>query len=248
MNDQQGDTNKANEPKDPQPITSQHIPTPNAEEQRTTSKVNALEDRIGRYERGMLRWSAAVAAFTGFSVIAAFINVYSFIESERAFLTVPDVAFANSEPSNGPNGIAIIVTIKNVGKHIAAGINLTLNSAFFGIKRDLPPNPVDENSLVTPLIIPPIAPDGTWRGTIFEISEIKNQSGGQMKPRNELIKDIVDGNIPFRVWGKIKYDLGFPSLTTGKTGFCYEFVPMQSRVIGQTFRVCENLSKYTYAK
>jgi len=197
----------------------------------------------------MLLWTRVVAAFTGVSaVIAGLYAAYSFIESERAFLTVPDVAFANSEPSSGPNGLAVIVTIKNVAKHTATGINIKVNSALFGVNKDLPPVPIDENSLVKPIFIPPIAPDGTWQGIIFEVGDIKNKSDKPMKSRAELINDVIDGNIPFRAWGVIEYDLGFPSWTTGTTGFCYEFVPIKSRVIGQRFRVCDNLPKYTYAK
>jgi hypothetical protein len=249
MSDKINNEQRRNDSQQPPPAASQDTPAPTADhDRRTNSQIADLQKRVSSYERGMLWWTRVVAAFTVVSSILACVYAYSFIQSERAFLTVPDVAFANSEPSSAPNGVAIIITIKNVGKHIATGINLTLNSAFFGIKRDLPPNPVDENSLVKPIIIPPIAPDGTWRGTMLEIGDIKNISGGPMKSRNELIKDLVEGNIPFRVWGGIEYDLGFPSWTTGKTGFCYEFVPMKLRLIGQTFHVCENLPKYTYAK
>jgi hypothetical protein len=152
------------------PPTSRHDP-PDATDHGRRTEIAALEKRISGYEGGMLRWTRIVAAFTGLSAIMAGLYAYSFIESERVFLTVPDVAFANSEPTSQPNGMAIVITIKNVGKHPATEIRSKINAAIFGVKRDLPPEPIDENSLVKPLIIPPIAPDETWRGSYPKLAK-----------------------------------------------------------------------------
>src|ERR1700730_13867978 len=131
MNDKINDEQRRNDAQQPPPAAPQNTPAPTTDhDRRTNSQIADLEKRISSYERGMLRWTRIVAAFTVVSAAIAGLYAYSFIQSERAFLTVPDVAFANSEPSSGPNGIATIVTIENVGKHTASGINLKINSAF----------------------------------------------------------------------------------------------------------------------
>jgi hypothetical protein len=81
---------------DPKPPAPQDKPTPSEPDNKTTEqKVAQLENRISRYERGMLRWTRAVAAAAGVSAVLTLIYVYSFIESERAYLLVTEARFGN---------------------------------------------------------------------------------------------------------------------------------------------------------
>jgi hypothetical protein len=74
------------------------------------------QGQLDRSERGMLRWTRIVGLFTIVLAILAGVQAYSFIESERAFLTVQGVDFANGEPTIAPHGLSLVVTLKNVGK------------------------------------------------------------------------------------------------------------------------------------
>jgi hypothetical protein len=57
----------------------------------------------------------------------------------------------------------------------------------------------------------------------------------------------VDGSIPVRVYGILQYDIGYFTWYYGKTGFCFEHMPVSKRGHGTAWDVC-NKTAYTYAR
>jgi len=204
-------------------------------------EVSRLEQQMGRSERGMLRSTVVTAVFTGVLTLLAFIQAYSFIESERAFLILEDLRFLHVEPTSEPDGYDLILKVKNVGKHTAIVSEFDLRPGFFVIHKTLPDVPPYDGAKIDTLI-PPVGPD-----------EIKTINAHAIVKPSKNISDadrlagVLSGDVPLRVFGFIEYDIGYPSFRSGKLGFCQEYVPISRRKNGPPFETC-NHPAYTYTR
>ncbi len=191
-----------------------------------------------RNERMMALWTGRVGLFTLALVLVAFLQFYSFVESERACLVLEDVHFTYGEPSIDGKGTNLILVIKNIGKHVTSVHTFKVKPSLFIVQKELPDLPCYGGSTIK--VIPPFAPD---EGKIVDIYApfLQNTSISN----EERIKGIKSGNFPFRVFGFIEYDMGYLFLK-GNLGFCSIYIPEKIRrnpII--TFETCDN-PKYTY--
>jgi hypothetical protein len=73
------------------------------------------------------RWySDPIALFTGFVavftlILAIFtgVQVWAYMQSERAYLVAEDLKFVHGVPSTAGDGLSLDLTLRNVGRHIA---------------------------------------------------------------------------------------------------------------------------------
>src|SRR5271167_1891828 len=114
--------------------------TPQSSDEQSKKKYNAnnLAEQI-RHTDHVIAWSAGITACLTL-VLAIFtgLQAYSFIESERAYLIVDNIAFRHSEPTLDFDGLDLVITIKNVGKHMALVTTLDILPLFGTNHKELP--------------------------------------------------------------------------------------------------------------
>ena len=172
------------------------------------------------------------------------------IESERAFLIVGDMNFRYGDPTASPDGLNLVMIIKNVGKHVAIVKRLNVKPAFFTnpdrTKRELSDAPPYEGSIID-RVIPPIVQSDQ---TIINIQSLGVRPPADQRPdmaRTEMIAGVLNGDFPMRVFGFIEYHIGFPQPRDGLTGYCFEYLPEKRRVGDHRFETC-NHPNYTYTR
>src|ERR1700722_14047691 len=100
------------------------------EEPAQNNQTNKLAEQMSRSERGMLRATRVMASFTVVLVIVTIFQAYSFVESERAYLTISDISFIENQPTSKPGGLDILIVLKNSGKHVAQILSVSAVPAF----------------------------------------------------------------------------------------------------------------------
>ncbi len=115
--------------------------TPRQPTQPNQNQISNLEKEMSRAETGMLRWNCIVAWLTFVLACVGAFQAYSFVESERAFLVLKNIAFINGEPTEGDTGRDDVVTITNVGKHVASISELSGGSLAGVVHKTLPDVP-----------------------------------------------------------------------------------------------------------
>lgn len=219
-------------------------PAPSASPGNSLDKatIAELEKGMSRAERGMVRWSRVVAILTGALVLIGGFQVYSFIESERAFLIAKEVSFISVEPSAGTGGLDMHLVVKNVGKHTASVSQISVRPAAFIVQKQLDASPdYKGGNALQPVVVAPIVSEEEKPINLFE--------GGNsfQKSKDEVVGQINSGEGFFRVWGLIEYDIGYPSWRPGQLGFCFEFIAPPNRRLGQKWKTWDN-SAYTYTR
>ena len=68
---------------------------------------------------------------------------------------------------------------------------------------------------------------------------------GRTPDRSTLIQGLRSGEIPFEIYGFMKYSAGIGWDWNGVTGYCYRYVPVSRRTVRQ-FEPCDN-QNYSYA-
>jgi hypothetical protein len=210
-------------------------------ERSIDEKIADLERQIGRHEAGTLRWTAVVGAFTIILAIIAGLQTYSFIESERALLIIGSVDFVGGEPTNASEGLDLVVTIKNVGKHTATIARMIAVPGLFVLNKELAQKPVYDPAHSIGEIIPPIAPNSD----LAFVATANVPAPPAPMTSMQRIEGVISGDIPMRLWGFVDYDTGYISFRNGRVAFCYEYVPVSKRRIANRFRPCAN-PNYTY--
>lgn len=164
-------------------------------------------------------------------------------ENSRAFIVFKDISYVKGEPTAGVGGRDFVMTIKNVGKHVAIVTRMDVIPFYGVVKKKLADTPQYFNPIE--LIVPPIAPDSDV--TInAHIANARNVATDAPPIDSEsLVKGMADGTIPAWIYGHIYYETGYQGVT-GELGFCSKFVPPNERAITPfTFLTCE-YPKYTY--
>jgi hypothetical protein len=174
----------------------------------------------------------------------------SLIESERAFLIVHDVNFRRGEPTLDADGLDLVLIIKNVGKHVGLSKAFAVKPGFYTNpdleKRRLPEMPNYDGGEITKVIPPLVSSEQTTIN--LRLAGIKPPPDGRPEAtKTELIKGTLSGEFPMRIFGFIKYDLGFSESRLGETGYCFEYIPESKRTSASRFETC-NSPNYTYAR
>lgn len=198
-----------------------------AKDERRNKDAKALigfGKKTFRHPDRIIRFTWWVAAFTCGLVFVGFVQAWSFIQSERAFVSLATASFT----AGPPKGL-IDVAIKNSGR-----ISATVHRMAVAISNELPPIP--DYPPLAPIALSPIVPDGTIQYHL-ELGPSANDSA--------LIEKIIPGAVTFYFYGMIEYEDGFSILGYRKNGFCYQYNPNGNRVVS-VFNTCTERA-YTYS-
>lgn len=203
---------------------------------------------MGRSERGMLRSIIVTAVFTGVLTLLAAIQAYSFIESERAFLVLKSIELAHKEPITGNVGIAdgsgldVIITIRNVGKHVASVSAMKAQTVISVTNQPLPDTP---NIYVEGVNLPvaPIPPESDIPFNLHNVAVIN------LSPEfAHVANGINNGTVPFWVYGFVHYDVGYPWWHRGELGFCMKYVARINRAVATDIVLTCDKQNCTYVR
>jgi hypothetical protein len=213
--------------------------------QRRESKRQTAEPERGPW--WMFHQTDPVAGFTGWLVVAtvllgfiALCQVWAFIQSERAFLTIGAMSFSKGHlVANEP--AVITYTIKNGGKGTAF-IEKFSQTTMIAVSDPLPPTPVYRETPF-PGLIGPVIGGGVKTGR----AGLGTPNGVSLLVFDTLdIDRLKTGKAKIYVFGYIRYTDDFSFFGRSRvTGFCYlynpEGVPSES-----VFDDCKEPA-YTYA-
>jgi hypothetical protein len=172
-----------------------------------------------------------VAAFTGVLAIATSFQVWAFIQSERAVLTVDYALEGQRLTADRP--IGLFFSIQNSGKSLATitNFNVTLR-----IIDKLPEAP--KYITLLGFALGPIPPAGIGKATYRIPTTTYNLTA-------ESMKEIDSGKWRFYIYGFVEYEDEFSWLFGKKIiGYCSFYTPEDTA--GGPFNTCLE-RKYTYA-
>jgi hypothetical protein len=239
------------------------MPSPAPKEDRITPARDRIKPRLHRYSVIANIVVGAGLIVLGFVQLTVYLlqtrimqnqatisaNQLTFSErTERSILIVNDLHFPNSEPVAGPNGLSFLIEIKNVGRSVAVVDELVVIPAFHVHHLGLPQTP-DYFANRVQVVAPPVAPGATFYVTP-QIDQVIGR--GPNVPNvttnaDQRLSGIKSGDMPFDVYGYVKYKVGINARWDGVTGYCYRYVPISMRANRQfQFAPCEQVL-YTYA-
>jgi hypothetical protein len=184
------------------------------------------------------KFTFVVACFTVVLALATCVNVWAFIQSERAFLVVDNLRFLSGEPTtDGP--FPLILTIQNPGRNVATVKEIKL-AIYLGLHHQQLPDEPDYTNAIKVTVLPSIGPGLDHqipiRGTLNVASNFRAQ----------VVSDLLSGEDSFYVFGEIQYDNGYNVIGVSEVGFCFSYAQPSQRFI-ETFEACDK-SKYTYTR
>jgi hypothetical protein len=184
-------------------------------------------------------FTVVLALFTVVLALATCIQVWAFIQSERAFLVVDKLRFLSGEPStDGP--FPLILTMQNPGRNVATVKEMKIAIHLVLHHHQLPDEP-DYTNAVTASATPSIAPGGD-----YNIAIRGNLPNDANVFRAQVVSDLLTGEDAFYVFGEIKYSNGYTMIGPSEVGFCFSYTPPKERFV-DTFEICEN-PKYIYTR
>jgi hypothetical protein len=185
------------------------------------------------------KFTFVVAIFTVVLALATCIQVWAFIQSERAFLVVDKLRFLSGEPStDGP--FPLILTMQNPGRNVATVKEMKIAIQLALHHQQLPDEPDYTNAVKVP-VPPSIAP-----GRDFNISINGNLPNAANVFRAQVVSELLAGEDSFHVFGLIKYDNGYTIIGSSEVGFCFSYTPPKERFV-DTFQTCDK-PKYIYTR
>jgi hypothetical protein len=232
--------------KHPEPAKRADGPSPKAEAVPKKNAPNAYKAaRAARgdqkpsdpvFDRAMLRWTKVVAIFTAVLAIVGALQFWSFVQSERASLSVVGIAFMGGLPQAGTKSIHLVVNIRNSGRSTALVPEAAFNLRF-GSLSDRP-----DYLPGIKIAIAPIPADG-----------ITNTHAEFVLP-NPIAKtdadNISSGALQISFYGYIKYSDEFGLFGHKTLGYCsyYVAVPTLPTPSGsEQFDTCTE-PNYTYSR
>jgi hypothetical protein len=121
------------------------------------------------------------------------------IESERAFLVIPNISFKYIEPATSDDGFDLAIAVKNVGKHTAIVSRLDIKPAFFVKIKTLADDPDYTGSRVDKVVPPVVPTDQVVVSLHMGGVRSANPEAGPVLPQTERVAGVTSGDIPFRV-------------------------------------------------
>ena len=182
------------------------------------------------------KFTFVVAVFTAVLALATCVQVWAFIQSERAFLVVDNPRFRTGEPTaDRPD---LIMTLKNPGKKVAA-VQEFIATYQLGLHaqelHEETQNKYNKTDFGKSLVAP---------GNEITISG--NLANGKAIFTEQVINDLLRGEDSFYIFGDIKYYDGYNIFEPSEIGYCFSYLPPNQREV-DTFAVCKD-PKYTYAR
>lgn len=166
------------------------------------------------------KFTFVVAFFTGLLFIATSIQVWAFIQSERAFISLDSVTINKLEAGKP---LVIQIVVKNSGKSTATTAVVFYNSDIqLPLHRKYGPNKAE---------LPPVISGGTITFRFFNPDPLTEDN----------IRALATGAIDFYVWGYIAFEDEFSIFGHRIVGFCV----VHDRDSGIGFETCHT-KEYTY--
>jgi hypothetical protein len=206
-----------------------------------TNKNNRgdTDDKRENESRSRLRLDA-VAVFTGLLTCVTAIQVWAFIQSERASLAFDGVSFEGGE-LKPQKPVFLSLRFRNGGKSTAFVKGGIVNNRFVskGRKLILPPEYVYDGPQMS---LTPILPGGIWS---VQSSVRSTQSEDTLVLDEASILAIKSGVFRFHVFGHVDFVDDFTVFGPKTLGFCAVYNP--SGDAASQFQQCEE-NAYTYAR
>ncbi len=197
------------------------------------NKPSPTSRPIPNIDLSMIRWTRVVGVFTGVLAFVGVLQFWSFIESERSFLTIKfnPAVFTARIP------IKVTAEINNSG-HVAANINsiVVIRSPNLSKEPNYLINPTEQSA-------PPVVPQQTTNIS-FRFS---SDGGARVTLDDAEATAINGGTVNLYVYGYIVYKDYFSVLLGSSTiGFCVSYHP-PSESGHSTWETCQEPA-YTYAR
>ena len=211
------------------------------EEHKAASKPEEPHKRslLLFYQEPIVGFTAWLAIFTFTLAVIAAVQVWAFVQSERAFVSAASVKFISGLESNHP--IEVAVEFRNSGKSTAFVKDAIFSWRAGEAKKDLPPIPEYVAGAY-----------GTPGPLVSGANATARVPLRGLRGAPELIFTEADtsairaGNISFYIYGFIVYTDEFSFWGSGyTTGYCFKYDPRQ--LATATFHNC-NERAYTYAR
>jgi hypothetical protein len=170
----------------------------------------------------MVRWTRAVGIFTGvlafftFLLAAvAFLQLWAFVQSERAFLSVVGLSIGGVDgglPKAGEPHTRVVLQMRNGGRNTAFVDRFRFEAAYGGAMAPFPQEPqyVDEREFGVPRPIPgdTTIPVNDGVSKTFTPDEIDGFRAGKGR---------------FSLYGYVKYNDAFWLFGARTTGYCFTY-------------------------
>jgi hypothetical protein len=201
--------------------------------------------------RWWFRESEPVARFTGWVMCFTFIlaliagvQVASFVISERAYLTVPEIEFRFPEVNDTHTLIA--VTIKNGGKEAAFITGGTITATHIPAGKQIPAeDTLPSKPVYQPVLTELIGP--VPAGEVYKTGARLNlQAKVVGRWSEEITKEIQAGDVKLYIYGFIEYRDPFTFFGNSRTGFCVVY--NTQKLLGEGKFIGCGFENYVYAK
>jgi hypothetical protein len=193
-----------------------------------------------RWFRGLSetsRFSFFVVIFAAVTSFATWVQVWAFIQSERAFLVVSNLQFRTAELTYG-EPLELLIEITNPGKSVASfrEVNISSLAASAGCKELRETKAPKYIKMAEPICLPSIAPG--------DKVVLRAKDTNTYTP--EDVNNFKSGKISFCVFGFIKYYDGYNLFNPSQIGYCFKYVPPSERYLN-IFEGC-GIQQYVYAR
>jgi hypothetical protein len=205
-----------------------------------TDEQNREQQEPPDFDRGMLRWTRVVGAFTAVLAALGALQCWAFIQSERAFVAVMGIDQSFKLEAN--RAISARFLIKNAGR--ATAIINTGNITERVTVDPLPKTPPYATGDNTQLRVAGPITAGQERIATF-VPKAPDGRSVQFAP--DLISAIEGGNRRLYIFGFIKYEDEFSIFGHRTTGFCIVYVPKSEDRPDANFDVCGD-ENYAYTR
>ncbi len=174
--------------------------------------------------------------------VVSVMHYCAFVTSERAYLVMPSDIRLGTDATSIKESTHFVLIMKNIGKHVASVRSFNVKISPLVNKKTFPEAPDYSDAVIQTTAPTPPGGENMVHLTPF-------YSPINMPVTNvELLKQINSGEVPLYIYGFVDYDTGYFSFGSGKTGFCFKYIPEQNRPNPTIiFQICEN-QKYTYVR
>ena len=179
----------------------------------------------------MVRWTRIVGLFTASLAVVAGLQFWAFVQTERAFLSVVNLAIDGGLPGIGNQSVRVFFQIKNSGRSTGFPDRSVLAMRF----GPLPSKPV--YGVEPQLAALPVPVDG------IAINHDMVILGGPLSKAD--VEGVKAGTIRMSLFGYISYSDTFWFFGNRTTAFCFNYTPMPMPPGASQFDTCPERG-YTY--
>lgn len=177
-----------------------------------------------------------VAVFSGLLVVVGFLQTWTYMVSDRAYLSVVGVSF---DPPKVGEPMVIHLNVKNTGRATAFVSHANVTTLIHRARGPLPMVPQYKDKETFPSIIGPLTGNEIFYGTVHLVTD-------EGKPVLWSADDVTS-KVNIYIYGSIQYDDGFNLFHLWRPrvfGFCWRYDPTSDPSIGM-FSTCDQ-SGYRY--